>query len=175
MACTRFLLQGRQLYNKESCLSCMQQTYWSSSSSLPNIIKLYQTVWVLWLAQDFKFRGDEDSESCHSCTQHTYWSFSSFLPNINKIHYSKFAKDHFFDLRYFVHIITIYNQIATKGKSMFRPHKRVMKLLIWHVHFAQEAWEEAYPWKSFLWPFAFMYMCTGNKVLLVLSSNFDQI
>ena len=46
------------------------------------------------------------------------------------IYYSKFAKDHFFDVRYFVHIITIYNQIATKGKSMFGPHKRAMQLLI---------------------------------------------
>ena len=36
----------------------------------------------------------------------------------------------FFDVRYFVHIITIYNQIATKGKSMFGPHKCVMQLLI---------------------------------------------
>ena len=43
------------------------------------------------------------------------------------IYYSKVAKDdHFFDVRYFVHIITIYNQIATKGKSMFGPHKRVI-------------------------------------------------
>ena len=49
---------------------------------------------------------------------------------VTKIYYSKFAKDHFFDVRYFVHIITIYNQIATKGKSMFGPHKRVMQLLI---------------------------------------------
>ena len=46
------------------------------------------------------------------------------------LYYSKFAKDHFFDVRYFVHIITIYNQIATEGKSMFGPHKRVMQLLI---------------------------------------------
>ena len=60
MACTRFLLLGRQLHNKESesCLSCMRHAYWSSSSSLPNIIKLSQTVWELWPAQDFGFRGD---------------------------------------------------------------------------------------------------------------------
>ena len=64
------------------------------------------------------------------------------------LYYSKFAKDHFFDVRCFVYIITIYNQIATKGKLMFGPHKRVMQLLIWHVHFAREPWEEAYPWKS---------------------------
>ena len=36
----------------------MQHAYWSSSSSLPNIIKLSQTVWELWPAQDFGFRGD---------------------------------------------------------------------------------------------------------------------
>ena len=46
------------------------------------------------------------------------------------IHYSKFAKGHFFDVRYFVPIITIYNQIDTKGKSMFGPHQLVMQLLI---------------------------------------------
>ena len=59
VACTRLLLQGRQLHNKgsESCLSCTRHTYWSSSSFLPNIIKLSQTVWELWPAQDFRFRG----------------------------------------------------------------------------------------------------------------------
>ena len=35
-----------------------RHAYWSSSSSLPNIIKLSQTVWELWPAQDFGFRGD---------------------------------------------------------------------------------------------------------------------
>ena len=61
MACTRFLLQGRQLHNEESesCLSCSRNAYWSSSSSLPNIIKLCQTVWELWSAWDFWFRGDK--------------------------------------------------------------------------------------------------------------------
>ena len=58
MACTRFLLQGRQLHKKESCLSCTRYAYWSSSSSLQNIIKLSQTVWELWPAQAFGFRGD---------------------------------------------------------------------------------------------------------------------
>ena len=32
--------------------------YLSSSSSLQNIIKLSQTVWELWPAQDFGFKGD---------------------------------------------------------------------------------------------------------------------
>ena len=36
----------------------MGHTYWSSSLSLPKIIKLPQTVWELWPAQDFGFRGD---------------------------------------------------------------------------------------------------------------------
>ena len=44
--------------NKVSCFSCTRHAYWSSSSSLPNIIKLSQTVWELWPAQDFSFRGD---------------------------------------------------------------------------------------------------------------------
>ena len=42
-ASTDFLLQGR-LHNEESesCLSCTGHAYWSSSSSLTNIIKLFQ-------------------------------------------------------------------------------------------------------------------------------------
>ena len=36
----------------------MRHAYWSSSSFLPNIIKLSQTVWELWPAQNFGFRGD---------------------------------------------------------------------------------------------------------------------
>ena len=36
----------------------MRHAYLSSSSSLPNMIKLSQTVWKLWPAQDFGFRGD---------------------------------------------------------------------------------------------------------------------
>ena len=31
--------------------------------SLPKIIKLSQTVWVLWPAQDFGIRGDDNGES----------------------------------------------------------------------------------------------------------------
>ena len=58
-ACTRFWFQRRWLHNEESesCLSCTWHAYWSSSS-LPNIIKLSQTVWELWPAQDFSFGGD---------------------------------------------------------------------------------------------------------------------
>ena len=40
-----------------SYLSCTWHVYWSSSSSLSNI-KLSQTVWELWPAQDFGFRAD---------------------------------------------------------------------------------------------------------------------
>ena len=36
----------------------MRHAYWSSSSSLPNMIKLSQTVWEVWPAEDFGFRGD---------------------------------------------------------------------------------------------------------------------
>ena len=36
----------------------MSHTYWSSSLSLPNVIKLSQIVWELWPAQDFGFRED---------------------------------------------------------------------------------------------------------------------
>ena len=47
MACTRFWLRGRLLLNeeRENCLSSTQHAYWSSSTFLPNIIKLSQTVW----------------------------------------------------------------------------------------------------------------------------------
>ena len=40
------------------CHSCTQHTYWSSSSFLPNIIKICLRVSKLWPAQDFCFRGD---------------------------------------------------------------------------------------------------------------------
>ena len=51
---------GETTNNKESesCLSCRRHTYWSSSTSLPNIIKLSQTIWELWPAWDFGLRGD---------------------------------------------------------------------------------------------------------------------
>ena len=51
---------GEKLYNKdsESCHSCTQHTYWSSSSFLPNIIKICLRVSKLRPAQDFCFRGD---------------------------------------------------------------------------------------------------------------------
>ena len=42
----------------ESCLSCMRHYYWSSTSSLTNMIILSQTVWELWPAEDFGFRED---------------------------------------------------------------------------------------------------------------------
>ena len=42
----------------ESCLSCTRHAYRSSSSSLPDIIKLSQQKWVLWPVQDISFRGD---------------------------------------------------------------------------------------------------------------------
>ena len=59
-ACTRFRLQGRQLHNKasERSLSCTRHAYLSSSSFLPNIIKLSETVYELWPAQDFGLKGD---------------------------------------------------------------------------------------------------------------------
>ena len=57
---TRFCLHGDNYMMKKKVwvFSCMWHTYWSSSSSLPNIIILSQTVWELWPAQDFSFRGD---------------------------------------------------------------------------------------------------------------------
>ena len=85
----RFRIQGRQLYNEdsESCHSCTQHTYWSSSSFLPNIIKICLKASKLWPAQDFPFRGDNYTMNKVrlSYTQHAYWSSSSSLPNIIKL------------------------------------------------------------------------------------------
>ena len=47
-----------EITNKDRVVSCMRHAYLSSSSSLPNMIKLSQTVWELWPAEDFSFRGD---------------------------------------------------------------------------------------------------------------------
>ena len=60
LACTRFRIQGIELYNEdsESCYSRKQHTYWPYSSFLPNIIKICLRVSKLWPAQDFRFRGD---------------------------------------------------------------------------------------------------------------------
>ena len=63
-------------------LECDTLTWYMS---LPNIIKS-QTVWELWPAEDFDFRGDtEESESCLSCIRHLFWSLSMPLPNIIRI------------------------------------------------------------------------------------------
>ena len=43
----------------KSCPSCMRHSYLTWYMSLPYIINLPQTVWELWLAQDFCFRGDK--------------------------------------------------------------------------------------------------------------------
>ena len=46
------------LFSYLFCFSYTRHDYWSSSSTLPNIIKLSQTVRELWLAQDFGFSED---------------------------------------------------------------------------------------------------------------------
>ena len=87
--------------------------------------------------------------------------FFFFYCKIFYIYYSKFAKYHFFDVRYFVHIITIYNQIATKGKSMFGPHKRINAVIDMTCTFCTRSMGRGLPVKIVdLWPFAFMYICT---------------
>ena len=56
---TDFCFRGDNYLTKEvRVFSLACDDYWSSSSSLPNIIKLSQTVWELWSAQDFSWRGD---------------------------------------------------------------------------------------------------------------------
>ena len=43
----------------KSCPSCMWYSYLTWYLSLPIIIKLSQTVWELWPAEDFGFRGNK--------------------------------------------------------------------------------------------------------------------
>ena len=53
-----------------------------------NIIKLFQIIWKLWLAQDLSFRRDKyitKSESCLSCTLYAYCTLSMPLPDTFKI------------------------------------------------------------------------------------------
>ena len=93
MACRRFQLQGRLLHNEdsESCLSCMQRAYWSSSTFLPNMIKICLRVSKLWSAHGWGYNISDSGEITTyrivrvvSCMGHAYWSSSS-LPNIIKL------------------------------------------------------------------------------------------
>ena len=63
--CTRIWFRNsfrRDNLKKEQrdCLSCMWHSYLTWCMSIPNIIKLFQTVWELWPAQDFSFRGNKN-------------------------------------------------------------------------------------------------------------------
>ena len=61
----------------------MRHTFWSSSSSLPNIIIL--SVWELWPEQDFCFREDNYiRKKVRVISLAWYITSSSFLPNIIK-------------------------------------------------------------------------------------------
>ena len=57
---TRFWLQGNNYITKKKVrvVSLARDTPTVLPSFLPNIIILSQTVWKLWSAQDFGFRGD---------------------------------------------------------------------------------------------------------------------
>ena len=67
------LISTLEKEQSKSCPSCMWHFYMTWYMSLPNIFKLFQTVWELWPAQDFGFRGHiKESESCHSCMWHTH-------------------------------------------------------------------------------------------------------
>ena len=50
---------GVKNQQSKSCPSCMQHTFLTLYMSLPKFIKLFQTVWELWPAQDFSIRGDK--------------------------------------------------------------------------------------------------------------------
>ena len=58
--CLRNSFRGVNLKKEQwYCPSCMWHSYLTWYMSPPNIIKLSQTVWELWPAQDFGFRGDK--------------------------------------------------------------------------------------------------------------------
>ena len=75
MACTRFQLQGRQLHKEgsQSCLFCTQHAYWSSSTFLPNIIKICLRVSKLSSAQG-RVSGRTDGRHADRYIPWTYWS-----------------------------------------------------------------------------------------------------
>ena len=50
---------GVKNQQSKSCPSCMRYSYLTWCMSLPKIIKLSQTVWELWPAQDFRIKGDK--------------------------------------------------------------------------------------------------------------------
>ena len=113
MACTRF--QWRQLHYKEvveSCLSCRQHVYWSSSLFQPNIIKICLRVSKLWSTQgcisDFYFRGDNyitNKASVVSLVRdttagpplHSYQILSNYLKQYKSygLHYFGFRGDNY--------------------------------------------------------------------------------
>ena len=69
-------------------VSCTGHAYWSSSSSLPNIIKLFQCgsygLHKILASMEITIHN-KDIERCFSCMQRACWSSSTFLPNIIKI------------------------------------------------------------------------------------------
>ena len=88
MECTRFWLQGDNYIMKKKVrvvsLACDMPTG-PPLHPYQIFIKLFQTVWELWPAQDFGFRGDNyirKTVRAVSCMQHAYGSSSTFLPNI---------------------------------------------------------------------------------------------
>ena len=50
---------GVKNQRSKNCPSCMLHTYLTLYMSLSKIIKLSQTIWELWPAQDFGIRGDK--------------------------------------------------------------------------------------------------------------------
>ena len=55
---TDFCFRGDNYIMKK--VRVVSLAYWPSSSSLPNIITLSQTIWELWPVQDFGFKGDNN-------------------------------------------------------------------------------------------------------------------
>ena len=74
---------------QSNCPSCMWHSYLTWCMSLPNMMNFFsQTIWELWPAQDFCFRGEKyirKKVSCLSCTWHLSWSLCMSLLNIIKL------------------------------------------------------------------------------------------
>ena len=68
------------------CPSCMWHSYLIWYMSPPNIIKLFQTVWELWPAQDFGFRRDKYiNQELSFLHANFYLTWYMYLPNIIKL------------------------------------------------------------------------------------------
>ena len=90
--CCMFI--GVKNQQSKSCPPCMLHTFLTWYMSLPKIIKLSQTVWEIWHAQDFGIRGDKyimEKVRVHLNTTCLLVLIYA-LPNINKIFQTTYSR-----------------------------------------------------------------------------------